>query len=53
MAQEAKIIPSEGEGEVEVIEGNEPNPKPLSETGYQINPDGSVGHLGEKWDKDS
>ncbi len=49
---EEEHVPVETKGETtEEIKGNEPDPKPLSETGYQVNPDGSVGHPGEEWDK--
>ena len=40
------------DNQVVVPNHNEPEIKPLSETGYQVNPDGSVSHPGEKWDKE-
>ena len=45
---EEEVVPVETS---EAEKGNEPDPKPLSETGYQVNPDGSIGHPGEDWDK--
>ena len=50
MSQEIEEVVAPVETDEEV-KGNEPDPKPLSETGYQVNPDGSVGHPGEEWDK--
>lgn len=32
--------------------GNEPDPLPLSQEGYVVHPDGTVGHPGENWDKE-
>lgn len=36
----------------DAAEGNDPDSKPLSETGYLINPDGSISKPKEEWDKE-
>ena len=53
MSQE-EIMHEEEMNEVEEeglnASGNNPDERPISETGYVVNPDGSVGHPGEEWD---
>jgi hypothetical protein len=52
MTSEEMIIQSgEHEDEIKNDEGNKPDPKPLSETGWFRNPDGSISPKGEtEWD---
>lgn len=50
--QEEIIKDGVGDSAPDEQKGNEPDAEPLSKTGYKINPDGSIGHPGEEWDKD-
>lgn len=50
--QEEMLPQNDVVAQEETEAGNEPDPKPLSETGYQVNPDGSVSAPGTKWDKE-